>query len=317
MEYYCRTTDRQEQKEEDEDFFMNAERDVNFKDYPKGVMEGLYVVQQYPPIPEDGFQMELLLNNEDINITLEGLKRADNQPNNMTLPVALMLLDSKSYPSLSSARKSCRKGNIVINRGPLFVNEETGQEEFNQDRCFIGRTFHRVYPGDIIGIQSRLRGGFYPGFQTERRPPFELPVVYEDDHIAVVNKPAGVVCYAPKGQGYSCMETIRAALPFVLKPPKRGTLSILRRPMSVHRLDKPTTGLLLIAKTKPALVELGRQFAQREVHKTYTAIVNGIPSKPKETSLSDDALQQMITNGSKMTKLSVLSEGARQIEITN
>jgi len=162
-----------------------------------------------------------------------------------------------------------------------------------------------------------LRGGFYPGFQTERRPPFELPVVYEDDHIAVVNKPAGVVCYAPKGQGYSCMETIRAALPFVLKPPKRGTLSILRRPMSVHRLDKPTTGLLLIAKTKPALVELGRQFAQREVHKTYTAIVNGIPSKPKETSLSDDALQQMITNGSKMTKLSVLSEGARQIEITN
>ena len=54
MEYYCRTTYRQEQKKEDEDFFMNAERDVNFKDYPKGVMEGLYVVQQYPPIPEDG-----------------------------------------------------------------------------------------------------------------------------------------------------------------------------------------------------------------------------------------------------------------------
>jgi 23S rRNA-/tRNA-specific pseudouridylate synthase len=52
------------------------------------------------------------------------------------------------------------------------------------------------------------------------------------------------------------------------------------------RLDKPTSGLLLVAKTKPAMLHLSRQFVERKVKKTYTAIVNGIPSEPAETSLS-------------------------------
>jgi hypothetical protein len=42
---------------------------------------------------------------------------------------------------------TCRKGYIVVNRGPLAVNEETGQEEFDRDTCFRGRVIDRVYPG--------------------------------------------------------------------------------------------------------------------------------------------------------------------------
>ena len=56
--------------------------------------------------------------------------------------------------------------------------------------------------------------------------------------------------------------------------------------MSVHRLDKPTAGLLLIAKTKPAMVDITRQFVERRVKKTYTAILNGIPDEPMESRLS-------------------------------
>jgi 23S rRNA-/tRNA-specific pseudouridylate synthase len=129
-----------------------------------------------------------------------------------------------------------------------------------------------------------MHGGFYPGFDTSR-PPFELPVIYEDDHFAIINKPAGVVVYAQH------MITIRSALPFYLKPPKRGTRGIIRRPELVHRLDKPTSGLLIVAKTRPAIVDLTRQFEERRVKKTYTAIVNGIPSEPFETEISvKDAL---------------------------
>ena len=84
------------------------------------------------------------------------------------------------------------------------------------------------------------------------------------------------------------MMTVRAALPFALRPPKRGTLAIIRRPASVHRLDKPTSGLLLVAKTKPAMVDLTRQFVERRVKKTYTAILNGIPDEPVETSISEE-----------------------------
>ena len=86
--------------------------------------------------------------------------------------------------------------------------------------------------------------------------------------------------------------TVRAALPYALKPPKRGTLAIIRRPVSVHRLDKPTSGILLVAKTKPAMVDLTKQFVERRIKKTYTAIVNGIPREPEKTSISTkDALE--------------------------
>ena len=129
-----------------------------------------------------------------------------------------------------------------------------------------------------------MHGGFYPGFETTK-PSFELPVIYQDDHFAIVQKPAGVIVYSQKNQGHGMM-TIRNALPFCLNPPKRGTAGIIRRPETVHRLDKPTSGLLLVAKTKPAIVDLTRQFEERRVKKTYTAILNGIPSEPFETSIS-------------------------------
>lgn len=137
---------------------------------------------------------------------------------------------------------------------------------------------------DVIGIQCRMHGGFYPGFDTTK-PPFDLPVLYEDSHFAIVNKPAGIVCYSQRDDNHGVM-TVRHALPFVLKPPKRGTSDIYLRPVSVHRLDKPTSGLLIIAKTKPAMVDLSRQFVERKVKKTYTAILNGIPSEPVESSIS-------------------------------
>jgi 23S rRNA pseudouridine1911/1915/1917 synthase len=56
----------------------------------------------------------------------------------------------------------------------------------------------------------------------------------------------------------------------------------------VHRLDKPTSGLLLISKTKPSMIDLSRQFKDRIIKKTYVAIVNGIPQEPKETSISSE-----------------------------
>ena len=105
----------------------------------------------------------------------------------------------------------------------------------------------------------------------------------------IVNKPAGVVVHATRKSGHGIM-TVRAALPFAVAPPKVGTYATLRHPQPVHRLDKPTSGLLLVAKTKPAMVNLSEQFRDRKVQKTYVAIVNGIPLEPTEFSItSEDA----------------------------
>jgi len=90
----------------------------------------------------------------------------------------------------------------------------------------------------------RMGGGFYPSLNY-LKPPFALPVVYEDDHFAIVNKPAGVVVYSHKNGGHG-RNTVRSALPYVLTPPKRGTVAIIRRPAACHRLDKPTSGLVRV-----------------------------------------------------------------------
>ena len=67
----------------------------------------------------------------------------------------------------------------------------------------------------------------------------------------------------------------------------------MKFPQPAHRLDKPTSGLLLIAKTKPAIVNLSKQFEQRVVKKSYTAIVNGIPELNSTKSISGAEAKQL------------------------
>ena len=223
--------------------------------------------------------------------------RLELSRSNLTLPVLLMLLDPLEFPSLSRARKACRKGNILVHRGPLHstTNNRTNDDDdesslgetlplFNQSNCEVGRVGDRLFPGDVIAKQIRMGSGYFPVL-AYKQPPFEVPVVYQDDSWAMVNKPAGVVVYAHKNGGHGTM-TLRAALPFVLDPPRYGTYSVIRRPASVHRLDKPTSGIVCVAKTKPALLHLSRQFHDRIVQKTYMAIVNGIPLENKDLQVS-------------------------------
>jgi 23S rRNA-/tRNA-specific pseudouridylate synthase len=112
--------------------------------------------------------------------------------------------------------------------------------------------------------------------------------------MAIVNKPAGIVLYrAQGGRGGGTKnaghgrDTLLSALPHVLTPSniseslmEEGHMP-LKRPHAVHRLDRPTSGLVVIAKTKYAAVQLARQFEFRLAKKSYMAIVNGFPVMPK------------------------------------
>ena len=251
---------KEEEKEADES---------NGNLFEEGTHKGWQVVQEYPLLKEpfDLAKIQSMLgpNGNDLD-------RLNVTPLNITLPLALMLVDPDTYPSPSRARKACRKGNIWM------------IQHKNQETRVTGRVQDRVSPGDMIGQQVRMGDGTSLNVNYQK-PPFDLPVVYEDDYFALVNKPAGIVVYANRGGGHGS-RTVRAALPFCVQPPAEGTYHTLRRAQPVHRLDKPTSGLLLIAKTKPAMVELSRQFQQRIIQKTYTAICNGIPPEPQETSIS-------------------------------
>lgn len=114
------------------------------------------------------------------------------------------------------------------------------------------------------------------------RPPLKavpedipLDVVYEDEHLAVVNKPAGMIVHGGAGDEDRNRGTLVNALLFRFR-----NLSLLggeTRPGIVHRLDKETSGLMVVAKTDEVHRKLAAQFASRQVKKKYIALVMGWP----------------------------------------
>jgi 23S rRNA pseudouridine1911/1915/1917 synthase len=98
----------------------------------------------------------------------------------------------------------------------------------------------------------------------------DLAIVYEDDHVLVVDKPAGLVVHPGAGHPRG---TLAAAV--LAHAPAVGAVGGQRRPGIVHRLDKGTSGLLVIAKTPAAYESLVAQLAARTVSRRYVAVVHG------------------------------------------
>jgi RluA family pseudouridine synthase len=94
-----------------------------------------------------------------------------------------------------------------------------------------------------------------------------IPVVFEDDYLIIVNKPAGIAVNGNRNK------TVENALVTIAK--KSTQADALAHPRAVHRIDVPTKGLVLLAKTKKALILLSKAFQNNQVKKTYWAIVHG------------------------------------------
>ncbi len=110
----------------------------------------------------------------------------------------------------------------------------------------------------------------------------QLEVIYEDDFLAVVNKPSG---YPTSGNYFM---TIENSLPYNLLPSVE--IDALPYPTPVHRLDAPTSGLLLIAKTRKVQMQLHQEFENKNIHKTYIALVHG--STPGSMEIKEDIDQK-------------------------
>ncbi|HET7527304.1 MAG TPA: RluA family pseudouridine synthase [Burkholderiaceae bacterium] len=94
-------------------------------------------------------------------------------------------------------------------------------------------------------------------------PAREFPILHEDDHLIAVDKPAGVAVHGGSGVSFGVIEQLRRARP------QARFLEL------VHRLDKQTSGVLLLAKKRSALTALQQQFRSRATDKTYAALVVG------------------------------------------
>jgi 23S rRNA pseudouridine1911/1915/1917 synthase len=126
---------------------------------------------------------------------------------------------------------------------------------------------HKLKPGDEIDL-------ILPPREVRELVPEDIPieVIYEDDSIVVINKQADLIVHPARGYKQG---TLVNGLVYHFKHLSKGTDDI--RPGIVHRLDRNTTGVMVVAKTDTAHWKISRQFAERKTVKTYFAIVHGIP----------------------------------------
>lgn len=139
----------------------------------------------------------------------------------------------------------------------------------------------------VGGIEAkpgyRLKGG--DRVLVERIPPEEydlapedlpIEIVHEDGHLLVVNKPAGMVVHPAAG---NCHGTLVNALLFHCTD--LSGIGGVKRPGIVHRLDKNTSGLMVVAKSDAAHLGLATQFKEHRVRKIYRVLVHGEPKEPE------------------------------------
>ena len=107
-----------------------------------------------------------------------------------------------------------------------------------------------------------------------------LQVIYEDNHIIIVNKRAGDIVQGDKTGDTPLSDVVKAYIKNKYNKPGNVYLGV------VHRLDRPTTGIVMFAKTSKALPRLNKLFAEKKAHKTYWAIVKNAPEKPQDTLIN-------------------------------
>lgn len=165
----------------------------------------------------------------------------------------------------------------------------SGQIRINKGRV---QADTRLQSGDVIRIPPVRVAQTPPESADHLTPPREFPVLFEDEFLIAINKPAGVAVHGGSGVSFGVIEQLRRARP------EARFLEL------VHRLDRETSGILLVAKKRSALVQLQDQFRARETGKTYLALVKG--SWPAKLKVVDTPLRKFL-----------LPDGERRVRTTD
>ena len=170
-------------------------------------------------------------------------------PGQEKLRIDKFLIDRIPNTSRNKIQIAAHNGNILVNKNPIKPN-------------------YKVKPGDNISIVLP-----FPVRNLELIPEdIPIDIVYEDDQLCVVNKPSNLVVHPGYGN-YS--GTLVNALIYHFDQLPELPSDYFGRPGLVHRLDKHTTGLMVVAKTENALTHLAKQFFDRTTYRRYHALVWG------------------------------------------
>lgn len=192
------------------------------------------------------------------------------------LRVDKFLMNFIENASRNKIQKAAKNGNI-------FVNAETVKPN------------HKVKAGDEVKVLMA-----YPPYENLLEPEnIPIEIVYEDDELLVVNKSAGMVVHP--GHGNYSGTLINALVYHFDNLPKNTS----NRPGLVHRIDKDTSGLLVVAKTEEAMTDLSKQFFHKTSQREYLALVWGDVAEDEGTIEGNigrhpkNRLQNMVYEGDK------------------
>lgn len=146
------------------------------------------------------------------------------------------------------------------------IQKLIAEKAVNVNNCSVKQS-HKLSPGDIVDL-------ILPPPEVREIVPEDIPldIIYEDDHLIVINKQADLIVHPARGYKKG---TLINGLVYHAKQLSTGSEDF--RPGIVHRLDRNTTGVLIVAKTDTAHWRLARQFEKRQTKKTYLAIAHGAP----------------------------------------
>jgi 23S rRNA pseudouridine1911/1915/1917 synthase len=179
---------------------------------------------------------------------------------------------AKALPDISRARVV-----LLIEKGQVTVDEKPGKGK------------QKLKGGELIEIEGEPR----PEPLHAEAEDIPLDIVYEDDDLAVVNKAAGMMVHAGAGSSESNRGTLVNALLFHMGKSLSQVSGDLR-PGIVHRLDKQTSGLIVVAKNDSTHRRLSEMFSERRLRKVYVALVHGW-IKPASGSQDSGTIQLPIS----------------------
>ena len=150
----------------------------------------------------------------------------------------------------------------------------------------------RIETGDVVRLPPVRISDKVAEKAARPAPGREFPLLLEDDALMAIDKPAGVAVHGGSGVSFGVIEQLRQARPLA---------KLLEL---VHRLDRETSGILLVAKKRSALKHVQDQFRERETGKTYLALVQG--QWPEKLKVIDSALHKFL-----------LPDGERRVRVTS
>lgn len=216
----------------------------------------------------------------------EATKTANTSTTNSSLEVKWLTVDEESAGQ--------RLDNFLIRhlkgvpKTHVYRIIRSGEVRVNKGRASADT---RIETGDVVRLPPVRISDKVAEKAARPAPGREFPLLLEDDALMAIDKPAGVAVHGGSGVSFGVIEQLRQARPLA---------KLLEL---VHRLDRETSGILLVAKKRSALKHVQDQFRERETGKTYLALVQG--QWPEKLKVIDSALHKFL-----------LPDGERRVRVT-